>query len=106
MGEDADISLFTPIDSIEPQNLEKGSQIRIAYDPNRVFFLTYLGDFRFIVNEAEGSKNIQKGDILTITQLVTGHRFVAAHVEREGQDLGGYESAKYKGLKSVEIVNP
>ncbi|MCH5230248.1 MAG: hypothetical protein J1F43_00450 [Muribaculaceae bacterium] len=106
LGDDADISLFTPVDSIDPQDLEKGSQIRLAYDPNRVFFLTYLGDFKFIVNEAEGSKNIQKGDILIISQLVVGHRFVASHVERDGQDLGGYESAKYKGLKSVELVNP
>ena len=104
LGEDADISLFTPIDCLEVQELEKGTQIRVAYDPNRVFFLTYLGDFRFIVNEVEGSKNIRKGDLLTITQLAVGHRFVVAHVIRNGEDLGAYESAKFKGLKSVEII--
>lgn len=106
LGDDADISLFTPVDSIDPRDLEKGSQIRLAYDPNRVMFLTYLGDCKFIVNDVEGSRNIRKGDILTITQLVVGHRFVAANVERDGLDLGGYESAKYKGLKSVELVIP
>lgn len=105
LGEDADISLFTPIDCLEVQELEKGTQIRVAYDPNRVFFLTYLGDFRFIVNEVEGSKNIRKGDLLTITQLAVGHRFVVAHVVRDGEDLGAYESAKFKGLKSVEIIS-
>lgn len=104
LGDDADISLFTPIDCIEPDKLERGTQVRIAYDPNRVFFLTYLGDCRFIVNEVEGSRNILKGDILTITQLAVGHRLVVAHVKRDGIDLGGYESAKYKGLKSVEVV--
>lgn len=104
LGEDADISLFTPIDCIEPNTLERGTQIRIAYDPNRVFFLTYLGDSRFIVNEVDGSRNILKGDILTITQLAVGHRLVVAHVERNGQNMGAYESAKYKGLKSVEII--
>ena len=50
LGEDADISLFTPIDCIEVGDLERGSQVRVAYDPNRVFFLTYIGDFNFIVN--------------------------------------------------------
>ena len=105
LGEDADISLFTPIDTIEVKDLEKGTQVRIAYDPNRVFFLTYLGDLKFIVNEVEGSKNILKGDILTITQLAVGHRLVVAHVDREGEDLGTYEAAKYKGLKSVETLN-
>ena len=104
LGEDADISIFTPIDCLEVQDIEKGTQVRIAYDPNRVFFLTYIGDFRFIVNEVEGSRNIHKGDLLTITQLAVGHRFVVAHVNRDGIDLGAYESAKFKGLKSVEII--
>lgn len=105
LGEDADISIFTPIDCIEVQDLERGTQLRVAYDPNRVFFLTYIGDFKFIVNEVEGSRNIQKGDVLTITQLAVGHRFVVAHVNRDGEDLGAYESAKFKGLKSVEIIS-
>ena len=105
LGEDADISLFTPIDCLEVQELERGTQIRVAYDPNRVFFLTYLGDCQFIVNDVEGSKSIRKGDLLTITQLAVGHRFVVAHVVRDGEDLGAYESAKFKGLKSVEIIS-
>lgn len=104
VGEDADISLFTPIDCMEVKDLERGTQVRVAYDPNRVFFLTYIGDFNFIVNEVEGSRNIRKGDLLTISQLAVGHRFVVAHVNRDGIDLGAYESAKYKGLKSVEII--
>ena len=85
LGEDADISLFTPIDCLEVQELERGTQIRVAYDPNRVFFLTYLGDCQFIVNDVEGSKSIRKGDLLTITQLAVGHRFVVAHVVRDSR---------------------
>ena len=104
LGEDADISMFTPIDCVEVKDLDKGTQIRISYDPNRVFFLTYLGDMKFIVNEVEGSKNIKKGDILIITQLAVDHRLVVTNVLRDGEDLGMYESAKYRGLKSVEIV--
>lgn len=104
IGDDADISVFTPIDCLEVQTLEKGSQLRIAYDPNRVFVLTYIGDYKFIVNEVVGSRNIMKGDMLTITQLAVGHRLVVAHVCRNGEDLGSYESAKYKGLKTVEII--
>ena len=104
LGEDADISIFTPIDCIEVQNLERGTQIRISYEPNRVFFLTYLGDFKFIVNDVEGSHNILKGDVLTITQMAVGHRFIVSHVHRGELDLGGYESAKHKGLKSLEVL--
>lgn len=104
LGEEADISLFTPIEMIEVKDLEKGTQVRISYYPNRVFFLTYLGDLQFIVNEVEGSKNILKGDVLTITQLAAGHRLVVSQVNRDGKNLGSYEAAKFKGLKSVEIV--
>lgn len=104
IGEDADISIFTLVDCLEVQDLEGGTQVRISYDPNRVLFLTYIGDFEFIVNEVEGSRNICKGDLLTVTQLAVGHRFVVAHVKRDGVDLGAYESAKFKGLKSVEII--
>ncbi|MDE7393905.1 MAG: hypothetical protein K2M80_05485, partial [Muribaculaceae bacterium] len=105
LGDDADISIFTPIDCIEVQSLERGTQLRLSYDPNRVYFLTYIGQCQFIVNDVEGSHNIQKGDLLTITQLAVGHRFVVAHVNRNGEDLGAYESAKYRGLKSVEIIS-
>lgn len=104
LGEDADISLFTPIDCIEVMDLGKGTQVRIAYDPMRVLFLTYLGDMNFIINEVEGSKNLMKGDVLTITQLAVGHRLVVANVNRDGMNMGTFEAAKYKGLKSVEIV--
>ena len=105
LGEDADISLFTPIECIEPQNIENGSRIRISYEPNREFYLTYLGDSKFIVNEVKGSRNILKGDLLTILQLAVGHRLVVTQVERNGENLGTYEAAKHKGLKSVEIIN-
>lgn len=104
LGEDADISLFTPIDCIEVADLVKGSQVRIAYAPNRIFFLTYLGDLKFIINEVEGSKNLMKGDVLTVSQLAVGHRLVVANVNRDGQDLGSYEAAKYQGIKSVEVL--
>lgn len=105
LGEDADISIFTPIDCLDIQNLAKGSQIQVTYDHNRIFTLTYIGEFKFIVNDVAGSRNIRKGDLLTITQLAVGHRFVASHVNRDGVDLGAYESAKYKGVKSVEIIS-
>lgn len=104
LGEDADISLFAPVDCVEVQNLEKGAQVRIAYDPDRVFYLSYLGDFRFKVDDVEGSRKILKDDLLTITQLAVGHRLVVTNVIRQGHDLGAYESAKFRGLKSVDVV--
>ena len=104
LGEDADISLFTPIDCLELRELQKGTRLRVTYDPNRVFFLTYIGNCNFIVDEIAGSRNILKGDILTIFQMAVGHRFVASGVNRAGVNLGAYESAKFKGVKTVDIL--
>lgn len=105
IGEDADISLFTPIDCVEVKNLDAGAKLRLSYEPNREITLTYIGDFQFTVDDIHGSRNICTGDILTITQLAVGHRFVVTHVVRNGEDLGAYESAKFKGLDSVEIIS-
>ena len=65
LGEDADISVFTPIEAIDVQSLQPGTQVRTVYEPNRVFTMTYISESRFIVNDVKGSKNILKGDILT-----------------------------------------
>lgn len=104
MGRDADISAFGPVDCIDVPSLEKGARLRVCYDPGRVFTLTYLGDCRFIVDEALGSGHILCGDVLTITQLAVGHRLVVAGVWRDGADLGTYEAARYRGLRSVEVL--
>lgn len=102
--EDADISSFMPVETLEVQTLEKDTRVKITYFPNREIVLAYEGDFCFRVMALEGSLQLELGDVLTITQLAVGHRLLAAHVMRNGEDLGGYEAAKSHGLKSVEII--
>ncbi len=104
MGEDADISEFAPIDCINVRSLKRSTVVRICYEPNRTFALLYMGDCVFTVLEAEGSRNIQVGDVLTITQLAVGHRLVVEQVLRFGENLGAYEAAKFQGLTSVEVI--
>lgn len=105
LGPDADISIFTPIDSIESLELKAGVQIQVTYDPNRIFILSYLGDNKYIVNEIEGSKNIKQGDVLMISQLAVGFPLIVSQVVREGKNLGKYVAAQERGLKSIEIMN-
>lgn len=104
IGEDADISMFTPIEQIEVSRLEKGTLVKVAYDPNREFELEYTGDCRFSVKDVKGSRNIQAGDVMTINQLAIGHRLVAANVRRDGMDLGAYEAAKERGITGLTVV--
>lgn len=103
IGPDADISSFRPNDFVDVAKLNKGDRIVIEYAPNRRLTLTYTGDFKFRIEEAEGSRNLLPDDILTIGQFAIGHRLVATEVERAGKNLGPYEAAMEGGLKRIEV---
>lgn len=100
---DSHISAFTPIESLEVEELEEGSQIQVTYNPGRVIIMSYLGDFKFIVNTSEKSKLI-KGDVVKISQLAIGYDLRVSEVIRNGENLGGYVGAKQNGLTSIEIL--
>ena len=103
IGDESDISIFAPVESLEPENLEVGDQLQITYDPNRVFVLTYTGEDKFLINEVSGSKNLLKGDTLRIAQMVIGQPLIAIDVIRDGRSLGKYEAARNTGLTSIEV---
>ena len=103
-GEDADISIFTPVDSIDMENLKQGTQVQFTWEPGRMIVASYMGHFKFIVNDVIGSKNIQKGDILEISQLAVGFELYVVNVERNGENLGAYHAAKQGGLTTIEII--
>ena len=97
------MSDFADFDEIISADLETGTQVQFTYEPERLFVLTYLGDNRYIVNEVYGSKNIQKGDKLRITNLVKGQELMISEIEREGKNLGMYVGGKMGGLTSLEV---
>lgn len=106
LGEEADISSFSPVEKVDIDNLADGTNLKITYEPNRTLTLKYLGNFRFRVEEAVGSRNLMEGDEMEVTQIAVGHRFVASHVYRDGKDLGTYEAAKSKGINDIEVSDP
>ena len=104
ISKDSEISDFTWMECVEPEDLKEGTQLQITYDPQRLLILTYLGDNKFIVNESKRSK-LEKGDVLEIHQLVVGHELLVNDVTREGKSKGSYTGAKQGGLTSIEIFN-
>lgn len=103
IGDEADLSMFRPMEIIESSRLTKGNHIKVTYKPNREFELEYEGDGLFTVMDVKGSRNIQKGDVMKINQLAEGHRFIAANIWRNGVDLGAYEAAKEQGICGLMI---
>ncbi len=103
LGEDAEISDFRAVESIDSADLLPGEQIQVTYHPNRLLTLSYIKENRYLVNESRGSK-LLKGDILTIAGFYVGFELLISDVERDKKHLGSYQAAKQGGLTSVEII--
>lgn len=88
---------------LESADLESGMCLHVKYDPDRDLTLTYLGDDRFIVNEAINSK-LRRGDEILVEMLAIDQEIVASDVFRNGVNLGEYRAAKYGGLRLLEIL--
>lgn len=104
LGEDCEISAFTPVESVESANLEEGTRLRITYDPRRIITMSYLGDNRYVIDMQEGSKKLLSGDVLTITHIAVGFELLVSDVKRGGESLGSYHAAKQGGITSIEIL--
>lgn len=81
IGQDADISDFREVESLDSADLEPGEQIQLTYQPNRLLVLTYIGDNKYVVNESRGSK-LLKGDKLMIAGFYVGFTLLISDVER------------------------
>lgn len=103
LGDASEISMFAAVDELDVENLKPGSPIQIAYDPQRVVVMDYLGDNWFLINGSKNSK-LLKGDKVRIFQLARGFELLATEVVRDGKSLGQYHSAKDGGLTLVEII--
>ena len=95
------VSDFKFTEIVEAKNLEKGSQIILRYDPDRMIHLEYLGDSFFIVKESLNSK-LLIGDKVKIQSFNKGFELIASEVIREGVNLGSYIAAKQGGITSIE----
>ncbi len=104
IGKNTDISDFSNVESNESVNIKVGTVVRISYQPNRVLILRYLGDNKYVVTEARGSK-LQKDDVLMISGFYIGFELLISDVVRNGLHLGSYRAAKQGGLTGIEIIN-
>lgn len=100
IGNSCEISCFTPVETIESEDLKPGETVKIAYNPNRALELKYLGDSRFEVVDSKGSK-LQRGDLLKISQLALNFQFLVTEVVRDGFNLGSYVGARQGGLTEI-----
>ena len=104
IGDNSEISEFSPIEEVISTELEEGTQIEISYDPDRVLVITYIGDNYYIVNESINS-SLKKGDKIKVSNLTLGFKLLSSEVIRNNKNLGAYTTAKLAGITRLMIIN-
>lgn len=96
-------SEFFNIERLDVESLAVETKIKIAYEPNRIIELNYVGDFNFKIETSINSK-LQVGDIVKITNFVKNFPLLISEVKRNYQNLGQYRAGKSGGLSEIKII--
>ena len=87
----------SPDEEVRSADLKTGACVEIAYLPDRVLRLQYLGDSRYRVVESLNSK-LLVGDELEIQNFVLHHPLLVVNVWRNGSPLGQFTAGRVSGL--------
>ncbi len=90
-------------DEIRSADLQVGKVVEIAYLPDRVVTLRYLGNNRYKVERSQNSK-LQADDEVEILNFVLHHPLLVVQVWRNGESLGQFTAGRVSGLSSIKVV--
>ena len=93
--------LFTG-DSLDIGKLKPGTKIKIAWRPDRVCIIEYLGNFRFCAIETHNSK-LAAGDIFTCRHIQLGREMHLDDLVRGGADMS-YVIGTRNGLTGLTVM--
>ena len=90
-------------DEVRSADLQVGKVVEIAYLPDRVVTLKYLGNNRYRVEQSLNSK-LQTGDEVEILNFVLHHPLLVVQVWRNGESLGQFTAGRVSGLSSIKVI--
>lgn len=91
---------FKPIEAIDIEKIPVGGQLKISWLPNREIRVQYLGERRFLIQEAVNTK-LQINDIIEIAMLAPNQPMFISQIIRHDNIFTGYLAGQYHGV-SVE----
>ena len=89
--------------AIHADECQKGDRVRIAWLPNRVCVLNYLGDYRWRVEEAVNSK-LHAGDTFSCRTIAQDQALIVDHLHTRDADYEGYAIGGKNGLTLVAKI--
>ena len=93
---------FIHTNAIHADECQKGDRVRIAWLPDRVCVLSYLGDYRWRVEETINGK-LQVGNTFFCRTIAQDHPLIVDHLHTEYANYEGYAISK-NGLTFVARI--
>ena len=87
--------------AIHADECQKGDRVRIAWLPDRICVLSYLGNYRWRVEEAINCK-LHVGDTFSCRVMAQGEELSVDHVVTANGTFEGYYMGGINGLTIVE----
>lgn len=87
--------------AIHADKCKIGDCVRIAWLPDRICVLSYLGNYRWRVEEAVNCK-LHVGDTFFCRTIAQGEELIVDHVKTENGTYEGYHMGGKNGLTLVE----
>lgn len=94
---------FIHTTAIHADECQKGDRVRIAWLPNRVCVLSYLGNYRWRVEEAVNSK-LHAGDTFSCRTMAQDQALIVDHLHTRDADYEGYAIGGKNGLTLVAKI--
>ena len=98
--------IFENDDTVNCDNIEKGTVIRIGWQPDRMCEIEYLGDYRFVATRTENA-TIKPGDTFRCLKIQKGRELFMDNFTRCNEpevSNAQYLVGKINGLSVVEII--
>ena len=84
--------------------LNLNDKIEVSWLPNRRCVFRYLGENRFVVEEAKYAK-IKVGDTFSASCFIIGHPMYLDHLRLADGTITSYVAGKKNGISNVKLIN-
>lgn len=90
-------------EGVRTEQLVEGDRIEVSWQPNRHCVFRYLGNMRFVVEQAEHSK-LQVGDMFSAACFLIGQPMYLDNLQGADPSKTSYVAGSRHGLTSVSIL--
>lgn len=93
---------FLDRQQLSSDDLSVGARLQLTWSPGRKCMIEHLGNGRFIIDEAVGTK-LSVGDTFCCHNFIQGEPLFLSNLQHEGMQPVAYVAGKKSGVKFIEL---